>query len=38
MSKASHKDFACLLNMIDSIEKIKQYSSPYANADEYAQP
>ena len=34
MSENSHKDFACLLNMLDSIEKINQYSSPYKNADE----
>ncbi|QQS51471.1 MAG: DUF86 domain-containing protein [Bacteroidota bacterium] len=34
MSKASHKDFACVLNIIDSIGKIKQYSSAFRNADE----
>lgn len=34
MSKASHKDFACLLNIIDSIEKIKEYSSPFKSADD----
>lgn len=34
MFKASHKDFACLLNIIDSIDKIKLYSSPFNNADD----
>ena len=34
MSNNSHKDFACLLNMFDSIEKIKQYSDSFKNADE----
>ena len=34
MSKNSHKDFACLLNMLDSIKKIKTYSNPYKSADE----
>lgn len=34
MHKASHKDFACLLNIIDSIDKIKDYSSSFNNADD----
>ncbi len=34
MSNNSHKDFACLLNMLDSIEKIRQYSGSLKNADE----
>jgi uncharacterized protein with HEPN domain len=34
MSKASHKDFTCLLNIIDSIEKIKKYSSLFKSADD----
>ena len=34
MSKPSHKDFACLLNILDSIDKIKKYTDSYANADE----
>lgn len=35
MSKISHKDFNCLLNIIDSIEKIESYTSGYASADEF---
>ena len=34
MSDNSHKNFACLLNMLDSVEKIKQYSGSFKNADE----
>lgn len=34
MFNTSHKDFACLLNIIDAIEKIKLYSNPFSNADE----
>lgn len=34
MSNPSHKDTACLLNILDAIEKIKQYSEPFQNADE----
>ncbi len=34
MFNISHKDFACLLNMFDSIEKIKKYSGSFKNADE----
>jgi len=33
MSKMSHKDSACLLNIIESISKIKQYTEPYSDAD-----
>lgn len=34
MSEPSHKDYACLLNILDSIDKIRQYSSSFSNADE----
>ena len=34
MFSPSHKDFACLLNILDSIEKIRQYTGTYSNADE----
>ncbi len=34
MFSPSHKDFACLLNILDSITKIKKYSEQYSNADE----
>jgi len=33
MSKISHKDTACLLNILDSIGKIKQYTQTYNDAD-----
>jgi uncharacterized protein with HEPN domain len=35
MSKPSHKDFSCILNMLDSIKRIQQYSSKFANADDF---
>lgn len=35
MPKPSHKDFSCILNMIDSIKRIQQYSSKFTNADEF---
>ncbi len=34
MYNTSHKDFACLLNILDSISKINQYTKVYENADE----
>ena len=34
MSKYSHKDFACLQNILDSIGKIKQYIASHSNADD----
>ncbi|MFA6401432.1 MAG: HepT-like ribonuclease domain-containing protein [Salinivirgaceae bacterium] len=34
MHNTSHKDFACLLNILESISKIKTYISQYKNADE----
>jgi uncharacterized protein with HEPN domain len=34
MHSPSHKDFACLLNILESISKIKTYVSQFKNADE----
>jgi uncharacterized protein with HEPN domain len=33
MFKASHKDSACLLNIQESVSRIKQYTELYDNAD-----
>lgn len=35
MYKISHKDFSCLLNILESISKIKQYVDPYIDADSF---
>lgn len=35
MSNYSHKDFACILTIIDSIDKIQMYSDSYQNADDF---
>ncbi|RPH33195.1 MAG: hypothetical protein EHM93_05860 [Bacteroidales bacterium] len=35
MSNISHKDFACLLNMLDCIKKIQSYSSKFNHADDF---
>jgi uncharacterized protein with HEPN domain len=35
MFNASHKDLACLLNILESIDKIKQYSVNCSNADAF---
>ena len=35
MHNVSHKDSACLLNMLDSCEKIHRYSSKYKSADDF---
>ena len=35
MSRGSHKDFACLLNMLDAITKIEKYTSEHSSADEF---
>ena len=35
MSNISRKDYYCLLNMLDAIDKIKQYSSPFTSADDF---
>ncbi len=33
MLNKSHKDFACLLNILDSITKIRAYSNPFDHAE-----
>jgi uncharacterized protein with HEPN domain len=33
MSNTSHKDTACLLNILDSVDKIKKYTQAYKDAD-----
>ena len=35
MSKMSHKDFASVVSILDSIEKIMDYTSSFKNADEF---
>ena len=35
MHSISHKDFACLLNMLDAINKIQVYSGKFNNADDF---
>lgn len=35
MPKPSHKDFICILNMLDSIKRIQQYSEKFTNADDF---
>lgn len=35
MHSISHKDFACLLNMLDAINKIQAYSRKFNNADDF---
>lgn len=35
MSKLNHKDFSCILNIIDSIEKIQKYSGAHCSADDF---
>ncbi len=35
MYSASHKDYSCLLNILDSIEKIISYTSGFRNADDF---
>lgn len=37
MYKGSHKDFACLLNILEPIEKIKTYSQAFINAEQFYQ-
>jgi len=34
MFNSSQKDIACLLNILDSIEKIREYSGTFKNADD----
>lgn len=35
MSKTSHKDFAYIVSILDSIEKILDYTAGFNNADEF---
>ena len=35
MYNINRKDYFCLLNMLDAIEKIKQYSIPFSSADDF---
>jgi len=35
MFKPSHKDFSCILNMLDSIKRIQEYTSNYSDADKF---
>ena len=35
MPKLSHKDFSCILNMLESIQKIQEYSVKFENADHF---
>ncbi len=35
MHNLAHKDFSCLLNMLESIKKIEDYSGRFKNADDF---
>jgi len=35
MHKPSHKDFSCIQNMLDSIQRIQEYTSRFKDADEF---
>lgn len=35
MSDYSHKDFACILSIIESIDKIQDYIQSYDNPDDF---
>jgi len=35
MYKPSHKDFSCILNMLDSVKRIQEYSVKFNDADEF---
>jgi uncharacterized protein with HEPN domain len=35
MYKTTHKDFACILNILDSIAKIENYSHDFSDADSF---
>ena len=35
MHSISHKDFSCILNILESIQKIQEYSGKFADADEF---
>jgi len=34
MHKPSYRDFSCIINMLESIQKIQDYSCRFNNADE----
>jgi len=36
MYNINRRDYYCLLNMLDAIDKIKQYGSPFTSADEFS--
>ena len=35
MYNIRQKDYFCLLNMLDAIDKIRQYSSPFTSANDF---
>lgn len=35
MPNVSHRDYSCIHNMLDSIQKIQLYSGKFSNADEF---
>ena len=35
MSNISHRDFSCLLNMLESVKKIQKYSEKFKTADDF---
>ena len=35
MYNVTRRDYYCLLNMLDAIDKIKHYASPFASADDF---
>lgn len=35
MPDISHRDFSCIHNMLESIQKIQLYSGKFSNADEF---
>ncbi len=35
MHKLSHRDFSCIMNILESISKIQNYSANFKNADEF---
>ena len=37
MHKLSHRDFSCIMNILESIDKIQDYSDNFNNADEFYQ-
>lgn len=35
MHNISHRDYGCILNILESIKKIQNYTYPFKNADEF---